>query len=200
MSTNLRKLDECETRINQLASFLEMGPQVIDPQRGLEGNGMHQEGMCYLVGNALNTVPACPYQMEIQGKTYDEITAGNYNARVFVRMQELEEEKHEFAGRFLQALIRGVNTRFVNKVIQTKRISSPPKIKRGFLCCVPKPIDLPVVDYSSYFCESDWIRITQKDTMNRSDLLLLVQTLQLQLCDVEERLTNSNKVSKLNEF
>ena len=191
---HLQELDRYESEMNRLASFLELGPQVIDPQQGLEGNVIHQEGLCHLVGNALNMVPECPYQIKIHGKQFKEISAGHYNDRVFMRMEELEEEKQKIAGLFIQSLIRKANTRFVHRVIQNQRITSPPKEKRGFLCCMPKPIDLPVVDYSCYFCESDWMQIAQKETMSRTELLLLIQTLQLQMCDVEERLTNSNKV------
>lgn len=160
---------------------------------------MEQDTLMKLLGNAMGKKPSIPFPFVIEGKETSEIVSTSYNTRILEKMNQCEKEEYNLAGLILQAFIRRKNTLFVHKTLRGHSISPLPKpIKGCFQCCL-RPVTLPIIDYSCYFHDADWLAASHPESIPRNELLLLLQSLQIQLCEVEKRLTNSNKVLLFSE-
>lgn len=179
---------------DKITAFLEPGPQAHQPLPSSQPPvGMKLQQICELVGNSLQTRPN-PQQTP----QYNIKTAGEAISE-YAPLDGLAVEDEALACQVLQCLIRKVNTRFVCRVIEREMISPVPKPAKHccFCFCPTTHVDMPYIDFTGYFNEDDWVKASQFEQMNREELLELVNTLQLQMLDVEERLTSSDKVRNL---
>lgn len=136
-----------------------------------------------------NELKACSSVELEQGEAYNRD-----GEKVVVRMKEVEEELQTC---ILQGLIRRVNVQYMFQSCAEGVISRVQK--RKSCCCFPKRIPLPVVDYSEYFVDSDWLYpLSDIEKRSRKDQLLLLESLQIQLRKVEDRLVCNDKVAYFN--
>lgn len=178
--------------IAKMELFLDFSSHAIFPEFNDGESIKYIDENCVnsLIGNALGMNPHIPVNQSQPNQNVDE----PYNPRVFERMESYEEEERIMASMVFQSIIRRKTTQYVYNTIHGSVITQLPKNKGCFHCCAPKKIELPFVDYSDSFCESDWVNAGSYKSKSRKELLILIQTLQLQLRNVENRLTDSNKV------
>lgn len=153
-----------------------------------------------LLGNAVNSqIPSS--SIVLSGCNQKINTKNISNKRCVDCLQQLANNEMELASLLVQSVIRRSNTRSIYNTIQNHVITELPKEKSScFSCCKTKKNEVDYTDYSSYFCESDWEEAKLANTKSHSELEVLIHSLQLQLCDVEKRLTNSNKVFHFYDF
>ena len=110
---------------------------------------------------------------------------------VVKRMKEVERELQTC---ILQGMIRRWNAMYVFRSSAEGVITKVQK-RKSRCCCLPKRTPLPAMDYSVYFVESDWLfALSDIEKMSREEQLILLQSLQIQLRKVEDRLVCSDKV------
>ena len=112
---------------------------------------------------------------------------------VVKRMKEVERELQTC---ILQGMIRRWNAMYVFRSSAEGAITRVQKRKAR--CCLPKRMSLPLIDYSVYFVESDWVlALSDVGKKSREEQWTLLQSLQIQLRRVEDRLVCNDKVGSV---
>lgn len=181
-----------EESVARMELFLDFSSHAIFPEinNAESMKYVDENSVNSLIGNSLGVNPHIPVNQSQPNQNVDE----PYNPRVFERMESFEEEERVMASIIFQSIIRRKNTRFVYNTIHGSVITQLLKNKGCFHCCASKRIELPFVNYSDSFFESDWVAAGSYKSKSRKELLIIIQTLQLQLRNVENRLTDSNRV------
>lgn len=188
-------MERNEKERQQLESSLQYNSQFIIPQSSSSFTSyMSFDKLSTLLGNALNSHHSIS-SIPLSGTNPEDNLESIPNKRCLDRLTQLENNAYELASLTLQAIIRRKNIHSVYQTIQNHEITELPKEKLScFSCCKPKKGEVDPIDYSCYFCENDWEEAKNAHTKSHSELAILIHSLQLQLCEVEKRLTNSNKV------
>ena len=179
----------------QIESSLQYSYQFITPQSSSSSSSyISFDKLSTLLGNAMSSHRVTS-SIPLSGTNPEENLENIPNKHCIDRLTQLESNAYELASLTLQAIIRRKNIHSVYQTIQNHVITELPKEKLScFSCCKPKKNEVDPIDYSCYFCESDWEEAKNAHTKTHSELAILIHSLQLQLCEVEKRLTNSNKV------
>lgn len=112
---------------------------------------------------------------------------------VVKRMKEVERELQTC---ILQGMIRRWNAMYVFRSSAEGAITKVQRRKSR--CCLPKRMPLPIMDYSVYFVESDWVlALSDVEKKSREEQWTLLQSLQIQLRKVEDRLVCNDKVGRV---
>ena len=108
-----------------------------------------------------------------------------FNERAEEAIHQTEAQVELMACVLLQSWIRQKNAAFVHTHFRDDSITLLPK--RSQCCIIRKRTTLPDIDFAAYFTESDWlVSPSQVEGWEREEILSLVQTLQLQLLNVEK--------------
>lgn len=108
-----------------------------------------------------------------------------FNERAEEAIHQTEAQVELMACVLLQSWIRQKNAAFVHTHFRDDSITLLPK--RSQCCIIRKSTALPDIDFAAYFTESDWlVSPSQVEGWEREEILSLVQTLQLQLLNVEK--------------
>ena len=184
-STHFASFSDATHHLEQIASFVDYGANPLIPRpvdeditKPMIAEELYDIQTIVLGSQEMHTA-SLPIRMT--GRDSDV----PFNERAEEAIQRTETQVELMACVLLQSWIRQKNVAFVHAHLRDDAITTLPKRPR--CCTLRKKVEIPEVDVAACFTESDWmVSPSQVEGWEREAILSFVQTLQLQLLDVEK--------------